>query len=375
MQATSAFSFSARLFFSIVAAVGVVLWVWLPEASASDSLLAGIRIEAPLDFCGEPVPLDDTEAMERLEKELMLSLWDRPQAILWLKRTRRYFPVIETILKTHGLPEDLKYLAVAESALRPHAGSSRGAIGFWQFMPATGRRYGLRVDAHMDDRRNLFRSTEAAVQYLRELYEDLGSWTLAAAAYNMGEDGLKAEILAQEIGDYYRLYLPLETQRYVFRILSVKLILESPERFGFHLAESDYYARETFDRLTVDCPEEASLSVVAAAAGTDFKRIKDLNPEIRGHYLEKGRHEILVPVGASKGFAKRFEKLHRAWVRDRGERIYIVRKGDNLSAIAERFGVPLAALLIWNRVDLKKTIHPGDRLIIHTLSDEPLSND
>ncbi|MGD8251506.1 MAG: transglycosylase SLT domain-containing protein, partial [Desulfobacterales bacterium] len=334
-------------------------------ADHPSSLLSAIQVVGPLSFCGESVPMNDPEVLERLEKELMISLWDRPQVLLWLKRSRRYFPIIETVLKENDLPDDLKYLAVAESALRPHAGSPRGAMGFWQFMPETARRYGLRVDRSMDDRRSIFKSTAAAVRYLTELYEDFGGWALAAAAYNMGEEGLKAEILAQGLTEYHRLYLPLETQRYLFRILSVKLIFEAPERYGFHLGENDYYPPLSFESIDVECPEETLLTVVAQAAGTDFKRLKDLNPEIRGHYLEKGRHAILGPPGSADGFEGRFRRAFKAWVRDRQERIYVVQAGDSLSTIAEQFEVPLPALLIWNRIDISKPIHPGERLVIY----------
>jgi hypothetical protein len=335
------------------------------ESCATRSLVSSIRIDGPLSFCAEPVPLDRADVRERLEKELLISLWDRPQAILWLKRSTRYFPVIESILKRNGLPDDLKYMALAESALRPHAGSPKGAVGFWQFMPETARKYDLRLDRFKDERRNVFKSTEGAARYLKDLHADLGSWTLAAAAFNMGEEGLKSEMLAQGIEDYYRLYLSLETQRYLLRVLSVKLILEDPDRFGFTLIPEDFYAPFDAERLTVDCPEETALSVVAGAAKTDFKWIKDLNPEIRGHYLEKGRHEILVPKGGSKGFERRFRRAFEAWAMERKKRIYVVQGGDNLSIIAERFEVPLPVLMIWNRLDLSKPIHPGDRLIIH----------
>lgn len=358
-----------RILFLVCVTIAVCVFTVSPETRSepfeAPSLVSSIRVDGPLSFCGEPVPLEEPDVRERLEKEMMISLWDRPQVVLWLKRSRRYFPIIEATLKAKELPDDLKYLALAESALRPHAGSSRGAVGFWQFMPDTARKYGLRVDRFMDERRNVFKSTEGAARYLGDLYAKLGSWTLAAAAFNMGEEGLKSEILAQGIEDYYRLYLSLETQRYIFRVLSVKLIFQNPERYGFRLKDEDYYPPMVFERLIVDCPEETALAVVAKAAKTDFKRLKDLNPDIRGHYLEEGRHEILAPKGGSKGFQGRFRQAFKAWASDRKNRIYVVQEGDNLSIIAERFGVPLPALLIWNRIDLKKPIHPGDRLVIY----------
>ena len=300
-----------------------------------------------------------------MEKELLLTLWDRSQVVLWLKRSRRYLPHIEKALKENGMPDDLKYVAIAESALRPHAGSRRGAMGFWQFMNQTGRKYGLRIDRYVDERRNIFASTRAATRYLKGLYGKFGAWTLAVAAFNMGEEGLTAEILEQDINDYYRLYLPLETQQFVFRILAVKLILSDPEKYGFRLGKKDYYPPLAFDKVQLTCFQETPIRIVALAAGTHFKMIKDLNPEIRGHHLPAGSHDILVPKGASAGFQARYERDVKEFLATRKERVYVVNKGDNLSSIAEKFGIPLQALLIWNHLDLNHPIHPGDRLIIY----------
>jgi LysM repeat protein len=329
------------------------------------SLLTYVKNMETLSFCGERVPIENQDVLERLEKELLLSLGDRPQVILWLKRSRRYLPYIEKMLKENDMPEDLKYMAIAESALLPHAGSKKGAIGFWQILPATARNYGLIVDDAMDERRSLFASTRAAIAHLKVLHDLLGSWTLSAAAYNMGEEGLEAEIMVQHTRDYYRLYLPLETQRFIFRILSAKLILSEPDRFGFYLTDADYYPPLEFDRISIDCFQEIPLSLVAKAAKTDFKIIKDLNPEIRGHYLSEGTHSILIPRGSNKGFNPRYKKLVKEYEEKRTDRIYIIKEGDNLSSIAEKFDVPLAVLIIWNRLDLNEPIHPGDRLIIY----------
>ncbi|HEY5673388.1 MAG TPA: transglycosylase SLT domain-containing protein [Malonomonas sp.] len=354
----------------------VIVWLTVGLVFSSPALAAGrdgvtppllesIRLEQPLTFCGEVVPLEDSDVRERMEKELLLSLWDRDQAILWLKRSRRYLPIIEAMLSRAGLPDDLKYIALAESALRPHVGSSKGAIGFWQFLPETGRRYGMTINESIDQRRNLTTSTKAAMIYFAELYERFGLWSLAAAAFNMGEEGLQAEILAQGVNNFYRLYLPQETQRYLFRILSAKLILTQPERYGFHLQDKDYYPPISFASVELTVYEETSLRVVAQAAETDFKQIKDLNPELRGHYLAAGTYTLAVPKGTPAGFQERFNQGHREWSQQRKERIYIVQPGDNLSTIAEQFRVPLAAILIWNRINLNSPLHPGDRLIIN----------
>ena len=336
-----------------------------PNPLELPSLLNSVKKMHDLSFCNERVPIKNQEVLERLEKELLLSLGNRPQVILWLKRSRRYLPIIEKMLEKNNMPEDLKYMAVAESALLSYAGSKKGATGFWQILPDIGRRYGLIINDTVDERRNIFASTRAAIAHLKDLHKIMGSWTLAVAAYNMGEEGLEAEIMVQHTRDYYRLYLPIETERFIFRILSIKLILSDPDKFGFQLTDADYYPPLEFDEIHVDCFQDIPLSLIARASETDFKVIKDLNPEFRGHYLTEGSHTVLIPKGSKKGFDERYKKIVKAYEKERTDRIYVIKEGDNLSTIAEKFNVPLAALIIWNRIDLNKPIHPGDRLIIY----------
>lgn len=335
------------------------------SAAVLPSLIESVRVEGPLDFCGEPVPLERQGVRERLEKELLLTIWDRPQVVLWLKRWPRYMPHIEKKLDAAQLPADLKYLVIIESALRAHAGSPKGAVGFWQFTRDTGRTYGLTIDARKDERRNLFHSTRAAIKYLKTLYADLGSWALTAAAYNMGEEGLKAEILAQETGDYYSLYLYLETQRYLFRAIAAKMIITNPQKYGFKITDADLYPLLEFDTVDVDFDQDVGIQVLARAAETDFKTIKELNPEIRGHYLAPGLHRVMIPKGSADVFKRQFSDLLEQWLVRHSTMVYIVEKGDNLTAIAERYNVPLPSLFIWNRLNINEPIHPGDRLIIY----------
>jgi hypothetical protein len=273
-------------------------------------------------------------------------------------------PFIEETLKQNNMPEDLKYLAIIESSLISHVSSSKGAKGYWQFMEETGKRYGLKVDSDIDERRNFFSSTRAAVSYLKKLYEYFGSWTLSAAAYNMGEEGLKTEMMVQKEGNYYNLYLPVETQQYIFRAISVKVILSNPKKYGFELTKEDLYPPLQFDHVELMCDQDTPVSIIAQAAETSFKVIRDLNPEIRGHYLVKGRHVILVPRGTAEGFQTRYEDLSKKWLAERKEHIYVVKKGESLSSIATRFNVPLPALLIWNNLRTIKHVKPGDRLFI-----------
>ncbi len=299
----------------LVALLGIGLFSWphifveSPKTTSYPSLISSLRIETPLEFCGEHVPLEIQEVRERLEKELLLTFWDKPQVILWLKRSHRYLPYIEEKLQENGMPDDLKFVPIAESALLPHAGSHKGAIGFWQFMRHTGRQHGLVINSRIDERRNIFPSTQAAINYLKNLHKTFGSWSLAAAAYNMGEVGLAREIKEQGTDNYYQLYLPLETQRYVFRIVSIKLIFSDPKKYGFLLADEDFYPPIEFDRIQINCPRDTHLRIIAQAANTYFKAIKDLNPEIRGYSLPAGQHSILVPPGAAQGFDARYQLL------------------------------------------------------------------
>jgi len=334
------------------------------EPPTPSSIISSMKITGPLDFCGEQVPLDDPDVRERLEKEFLITLWNRPQVILWLKRSGRYMPYIEDVLVQNKMPGDLKYLAIIESSLKSQITSSKGAKGYWQFMESTGKRYGLSIDANVDERRNFYSSTRAALNYLKELYAMLGSWTLAAAAYNMGEEGLKAEMLIQKTNSYYRLYLPQETQRYLFRAISVKMILSNPEKYGIKLAKEELYPPLQFDRVELLNEQETPISLVAQAAKTYFKVIKDLNPEVKGYYLAKGLHVLLIPKGSAEGFQARYKELVQQWEAACKENIYVVKKGETLSSIAAKFGVPLPALLRWNHLSSPNRIKPGDRLLL-----------
>ena len=262
------------------------------------------------------------------------------------------------------MPDDLKYIAIAESALKPLATSNKGAVGYWQFIEGTGTRYGMEINSDIDERRNFFISTEAAIAYLKDLYALFGSWTLAAAAYNMGEEGLKAEILVQKVNNYYQLYLPQETQRYIFRILSAKIIMSNPEKYGYFLSKEDLYQPLQFDQVEISSNQPVPIYLVAQAAKTYFKIIKDINPHFRNYYIPAGKHQILIPKGSAAGFAERYDNLLQQWSAEKKESIYTIKKGDNLSNIAARFNVPVKAIMIWNGITNSKKLAPGDKLII-----------
>jgi len=338
--------------------------VWGENKSVGQALIESIKIDKPPVFCGEAVPWNEAEIKERLERELLYALDSNDNVILWLKRAHRYFPHIEAVLKKNSLPDDLKYIAIAESSLKPLAMSNKGAVGYWQFIEGTGIKYGMEINSEIDERRNFFTSTEAAVAYLKDIHAIFGSWTMAAAAYNMGEEGLKSEILVQKVDSFYQLYLPQETQRYIFRILAAKIIMSNPQKYGYFLAPEDLYQPLQLDQVELTGSDPVPLHLVAAAANTYFKRIKDINPQLKGYYIPPGKRRISIPRDSAVGFHERFDKLLQEWNTEKKNSVYTVKKGDNLSTIAARFNIPVKAIIIWNGINGRKKLTPGDQLII-----------
>ncbi len=360
------FCFSVFLCFSLLSPAHALTQPSSMGQEFVPDLLEALRFEQPLTFCNEPVRTEDPDVRERLEKEILFFLWNRPQVILWLKRTGKFMPIIEAALAERGLPDDLKYVAVVESSLVETIGSSKGARGVWQFITPTARRYALRVDDTIDERCSIFASTRAALDYLTDLHSRFNSWTLAAAGYNMGEDGLGRRIEQQGVTDYYRLYLPEETQRYVPKIVVAKMILSNPGKYGFQLNADDYYGLPLFERVSVSLPSETPVRLLADAARTDYKMIRDLNPEIRDTNLPAGSFLFLVPKQGAPGFQERFETMRRNW-QSTGKKpatVYVVREGDTLTNIASRFGVSLSELAAWNNRDTKQPIRIGEELVI-----------
>jgi hypothetical protein len=326
------------------------------------SLIQSIRFPAHLEFCDIRVPLENPEVRADLEKEMLLTLWNRPQVILWMKRAVQLFPHVEQILAEEQMPDDLKYVPVIESALMPHARSVANAVGYWQFIEATGRRYGLRIDSDVDERRNIFKSTRAACRYLKKLMTDFGSIPLALAAYNMGEHGLAVEIDAQQTNNYFDLYLPLETQRYLHKIIAAKLILEQPETYGFFLDPEDLYPALDTAALDLLLEKEVPILILARTADISFKTFKVLNPDIRGYYLSPGPVSIQVPADKIPGFHDRFSAIYAEWQEKSPARIHVVEPGESLIGIAQTYHMSLAELLRLNAISYQKVIHPGDRL-------------
>ncbi|NPU84016.1 MAG: lytic transglycosylase domain-containing protein [Syntrophaceae bacterium] len=266
-------------------------------------------IPAQATLFGETVPLERRDLREILDESLVITAYNYERVILLMKRAARYFPYLEKKLHERGLPDDLKYVAVAESSLRTYAYSSARAVGPWQFIEATAKRNGLRVNAWFDDRLSFERSTEAALSYFEVLYKKFGSWTLAAAAYNSGEQRITNAIATQGQKDYFNLNLPIETEQYIFRILAAKIILSNPQFFGYRIPASLLYPPLVFDRVEFDAPREIPVTLLAKACDTTYKDIREMNPEIRGDALPAGRHSLYVPRGKAERFKAALPEL------------------------------------------------------------------
>ena len=235
------------------------------------------RAKSYYSFAGEEVPVSDFDVLDRLNRELVTNTFYHSSTQWILKYKSRYFPVIEQILREEGVPEDLKYIAVAESAFRDFK-SPAGAAGVWHFMPATAREYGLEVNGEVDKRYHLEESTRAAAKFLRHLHDKLGSWTLAAAAYNRGLGGIRSRKESQKADDFWDMFLNEETSRYVLRIVALKDIIEDPTYYGFYLEPEDYMAPIT-DYATVTVTESIpDLPAFAEQYGVSYRRLKVLNP-------------------------------------------------------------------------------------------------
>ncbi|MFC2129548.1 lytic transglycosylase domain-containing protein [Bacteroidota bacterium] len=236
-----------------------------------------------VDFAGESVPLEQFDVYEALDRELLSNVFFHSQTIRLIKLSNRYFPVIEPILAAQGIPDDFKYLAVAESGLA-NVVSSAQAVGFWQIRKGTAIDYGLEVNNEIDERYHLERSTEAACKYLMESYEKYDNWTTTAASYNVGRKGIDREMTRQKKQNYYDLLLNEETARYLFRIIALKLIIQDPAAYGFQLSKKDLYEPIPYTTIDVD-HAVADFADFAFEHETNYKMLKYLNPWLRDNTL------------------------------------------------------------------------------------------
>jgi len=251
--------------------------------TSNDYNVYAVQLPENLNFAGEKMPISDPDVYERMDRELLVNTYWQSNGLLMFKRAQKYFPIIEPILKKHGIPDDFKYLAVIESGLT-NAVSPAGARGVWQIMPATGKENGLEVNDNVDERYHLEKSTEVACKYLLQSKKNLGSWTLAAAAYNAGNAGISRRLREQGVADYYDLLLGEETGRYMFRIVALKEILKHPKVYGFNFESSDLYNNIPTFSVTVD-REVKDFAAFAKDYGINYKILKIHNPWLREPHL------------------------------------------------------------------------------------------
>lgn len=259
--------------------------------------IAPIALDSHLEFANEYIPLDILDVKERVDREFLVNTYWQSNAVLLIKRAKKYFPIIEPILADYGVPNDFKYLAVIESGLT-HITSPAGAKGFWQIMKKTAKEYGLEVNDNVDERYHIEKSTEVACKYLIKAKEKLGSWTNAAAAYNMGISGVSRRLEKQQVNSYYDLLLNNETARYVFRIIAVKYILNNPEKYGFVIDPSEYYHLPRFRTVKLDTAV-TDFNAFVKKYNINYKELKLHNTWLREDHLNNAsrkKYEIKIPV-------------------------------------------------------------------------------
>ena len=269
----------------------------MPNGQYSFTDVKTIDLDKNYNFAGEIVPKDNFDALERLEREILVNAYWHSNTLMMVKKAKRYFPVIEKILAEQGVPDDIKYLAAAESSFN-NATSPSGAKGIWQFMEGTGKEYGMEISADVDERNHLEKSTVAACKMLTKLKNKFGSWTMAAAAYNMGGSGLAKEMENQRASSYYDMNLNNETLRYVLRLIAIKEIFEDPAKYGFATDDGPLYKPlNDFKELMVDTTV-SNWGDFAKQHNTSYRMLKVYNPWLVSYSLinkEKKQYQIRVP--------------------------------------------------------------------------------
>jgi membrane-bound lytic murein transglycosylase D len=312
------------------------------------------------------IPLDDNEQVAAY-----ISFFQGPGRkvfVHWLARSTRWIPLFREILRSHELPEDLVYLSMIESGFSMRAYSWAHASGPWQFISGTGRRYGLRDDFWIDERRDPIKATHAAAKYLKNLHEMWGDWYLAWASYNAGPGRVRRAIDQNETQDFWALHeakgaLRNETRGYVPKLIAAALISKFPERFGF----TDVPFEKPLEWDEVQVPEATDIEVIARCAGTSPEEIQELNPELRRWATPPtfGKpYSLRVPRGRTAQFAEAYAKVKPS---DRFTfRAYVVQRGDTLGHIALMFGTSVEAVMKANRISNARRLRPGQELVVPT---------
>ena len=270
------------------------------------SMTANVDIPEKMVFAGETYIFDRYDKRERLDRELNSFTYFHSTTLLLIKRANRYFPIIEPILKQHGMPDDLKYLAVIESSMFPRAISPASAAGLWQFMPATGKQFGLEVSSDVDERFHVEKSTVAAAKYLRDAYNKYSSWSAAAMSYNGGQGRITRELSNQQATDALDLWLVEETTRYFYRMLAIKLVFENPPQYGFVIKPEQLYKPMDFKEVKVT-QSIPNLAAFAKQHGVTYAQLKDFNSWLRDTSLTVRRgksYTLKIPTKESLYYSK-----------------------------------------------------------------------
>jgi membrane-bound lytic murein transglycosylase D len=268
------------------------------EKNTADSYtIKALKIPDELTFAGEKVPTELYDIKERMDRELLVNTYWQSNGLLLIKRAHKYFPIIEPMLKKYGIPDDFKYLAIAESGLENNS-SSAGAAGFWHFLKSSAKEYGLEVNQNVDERYNLEKATKVAADYLKKSKKRFGTWTLAAAAYNAGNARIARNLKKQQVTDYYDLLLNSETSRYVLRIVALKEVLSYPKKYGFEFDKEDLYTYPETRTVKVDTVI-TNIASFAKGFNINYKELKLHNAWLRENKLNnKSRksYKITIPV-------------------------------------------------------------------------------
>jgi membrane-bound lytic murein transglycosylase D len=259
--------------------------------------IKALKFPENLNLAGERVPLEKNDIRERMDRELLVNTYWQSNGLLLIKRANKYFPILEPLLKKYGLPDDFKYLALAESAFIDET-SSAGAAGIWHFMKSTGKEYGLEINSNVDERYNIEKATKVAAEYLIKSKQSFNSWTLAAASYNAGNYGISKRLKTQQVDNYYDAKLPNETERYIFRIIALKEVISNPLKYGFSFDQEDLYTMPKTKTITVDTTI-VNIASFAKTLGISYKELKIHNSWLRENKLNnKSRkvYEIKIPI-------------------------------------------------------------------------------
>lgn len=336
-----------------------------------------------MNFAGEPVPMNHLGIRENLEQEMLVNIYWQSQTMLDLKRANRYFPEIEKILKKNGVPDDFKYLAMAESGFT-YKTSPAGAAGFWQILKSTAVANGLEVEKDIDERYNLEKSTEAACMYFKQAYQQFHNWTLVAASYNMGMGGVAKAIAFQKQDNYYDLGLNTETSRYIYRILALKEIYSNPEKFGFYIKPSDLYPLIPTVQVTVDSTIE-NLADFALNMHVNYRILKILNPWLLSSSLpdpQKETYTIYLPktdatfvdLGENIVYNDTAANKFNQCLMDTSAKVqnqcspkiivHFVKQDETVETIAKKYNVSPEQLRSWNSLTDTSSLRTNDEIII-----------